>query len=193
MNLNISEWKVFQFGDLISNIYKAQAYKDEDLIFSQQLTNDSMPYVTRTDLNNGVKAYALKKGIDKWEKGNALVIGDTTATISYQKDDFIAGDHIVVVRSDWLNEYTGLFITTLLKKERFRYSYGRAFKIDIINETLLKLPVNSDGNPNWDFMENYIKSLRYKPISTKIKSKSQEINSKKWKYFQISQMIASNA
>lgn len=183
MNLDTKSWKTFRFGDLISEIYKAKAYKDEDLSFSKKLTEDSIPYVTRTDLNNGVKAFALRERLENIEKGNALVIGDTTATISYQKDDFIAGDHIVIVRTNWLNEYTGLFVMTLLKKESYRYSYGRAFKIDIIKETALKLPADSEGKADWAFMENYIKSLHNKAVTTKIRLKKTSLDTQNWGKF----------
>ncbi|MBQ3670791.1 MAG: restriction endonuclease subunit S [Treponema sp.] len=190
MNLDTKSWKAFRFGDLISEIYKAQAYKDEDLSFSKKLTEDSIPYVTRTDLNNGVKAFALRERLENIEKGNALVIGDTTATISYQKDDFIAGDHIVIVRTNWLNEYTGLFVMTLLKKESYRYSYGRAFKIDIIKETALKLPTKKDGSPDWQFMESFIKSLRHKPLSTKAGGKTPKLDVSSWKSYRLGDLFA---
>ena len=190
MNLDTKSWKAFRFGDMISEIYKAQAYKDEDLSFSKKLTEDSIPYVTRTDLNNGVKAFALRERLENIEKGNALVIGDTTATISYQKDDFIAGDHIVIVRTNWLNEYTGLFVMTLLKKESYRYSYGRAFKIDIIKETVLKLPTKKDGSPDWQFMESFIKSLRHKPLSTKAGGQTPKLDVSSWKSYRLGDLFA---
>lgn len=112
------------------------------------------------------------------EEPNAITIGDTTATCFYQAERFIAGDHMVVVRAEWLNEKVATFILTILKKEQYKYSYGRAFLMDRIKSTTLKLPIalNDDGTPyvdethkfsddgyvpDWTFMENYIKSLPY--------------------------------
>ena len=68
---------------------------------------------------------------------------------------------MVVLRSQFFNIYTGLFITALLNKERFRYNYGRAFTMDIIAKTRIKLPVTPSGEPDWKFMEDYIKSLPF--------------------------------
>ena len=189
MNLNAGNWKPFRFEDLISKIYKAKAYKDEDLIFVNKLTNFSIPYVTRTDLNNGVKSFVLREELENIEKGNALVVGDTTATVSYQKDDFIAGDHIVVIRAEWLNEYTGLFIASILQKEKYRYSYGRAFKMKVIKNTIVKLPINPNNAPDYDFMEQYIKSLHYKPIMTTIKQDHQHFDTDSWKTFRIKDLF----
>ena len=47
------------------------------------------------------------------------------------------------------------------KTEQYRYSYGRAFLIDRIKETVLKLPVSKNGEPDWFFMEKFIRSLPY--------------------------------
>ena len=33
--------------------------------------------------------------------------------------------------------------------------------MDLIKKTKIKLPSDSEGNPDWKFMENYIKSLSY--------------------------------
>lgn len=108
-----------------------------------------------------VKSLVSSAGLANIEAGNAIVIGDTTSTISYQPGPFVAGEHIIAARADWMNKYTGLFITCLLRQERYRYSYGRAYKLDSIRNTELRLPVTSDGIPDWQWMENYIKSLPY--------------------------------
>ena len=60
-----------------------------------------------------------------------------------------------------MNKYTGLFIIAILKAEQYKYSYDRAFLMDRIQNTILKLPVDVDGDPDWWFMEEYIKSLPY--------------------------------
>ena len=159
--LETENWKEFRIGDLLAKKpYKAKAYNDSDL--EKTLPNDenSMPYITRTETNNGCKHFVKRDDSLKFEKGNAIVVGDTTSTISYQENDFICGDHIVVLRFPKLNKYLGLFLVNVLKQERFRYSYGRAFTMDLIEDTLVKLP-NNNGSPDWVFMENYIKSLPY--------------------------------
>lgn len=119
-----------------------------------------VPFVTRTDRENGIDGYALLEG-QRVEEGNCISIGDTTATVFYQKDSFIAGDHIVVCRANWLDLYTGLFIKTLLEKERYRYSYGRAFTMDNIKKTLVRLPIEQTGKPDWERIRAFIKSFPY--------------------------------
>jgi len=44
---------------------------------------------------------------------------------------------------------------------KYRFGYGRKWTLEKMRETVLVLPTTSDGKPDWEFMENYIKSLPY--------------------------------
>lgn len=158
---DIREWHEFRVEELFDSIYKVASYDDSELERVDMWGKKTVPYVTRTDLDNSVKSLVSSTGLANIEAGNAIVIGDTTSTISYQPGPFVAGEHIIAARAEWMNKYTGLFVTCLLRQERYRYSYGRAYKLDSIRNTELRLPVTSDGKPDWQWMENYIKSLPY--------------------------------
>ncbi len=164
--LDVNTWHWFRLGDYLSAIYKATAYNFIELQECLSSHRNAIPYITRKDTNNGCKGYVINDDFEQIEERNAITIGDTTSTIDYQDKNFICGDHIVVLRSPHFNKYTALFVVTLLKRERFRYNYGRAFLKDTIANTNLKLPsiLNPDDGtytPDWQFMEDYIKSLPY--------------------------------
>lgn len=179
VELKVVKWKEFRLGNLIQKPYKAKAFNKDEL---EETTEQDfgIHYITRTSENNGCELIVNKKDIPSEfvEEGNAISIGDTTATCFYQADEFITGDHMVVVRAEWLNKLLGMFIVSILQKEQYKYSYGRAFLMERISDTIIKLPVqhNTDGTifiddkhkyseegyvPDWHFMEDYIKSLPY--------------------------------
>lgn len=163
-DLNINDWKEFLLEDIFDEIYKSEAYVKSDLTTFDSNRIDRIPFISRTDKNNGYDCYVSLVDISVKENGSAIIIGDTTSTIYYQEKDFITGDHIVVCRAKWINKYTALFIKSLIEKERYKYSYGRAFKMDLIKKTKINLPainINGEFVPDWDFMESYIKSLPY--------------------------------
>ena len=205
MNLDINNWKEFTFGRLISDIYKSKAINKDDLQIAANWKL-GIRYITRTAENNGCELIADLSFIDNSfiQEGNAITIGDTTATCFYQSEKFITGDHMVVVRADWLNEILTLYMVTILNKEQYKYSYGRAFLIDRIKETLVKLPIqyNEDGTvyidslkkysdlgyvPDFDMMQQYIKTLHFKYLTTKNKRINiQKLKISDWKEFYIS-------
>lgn len=179
ISFDYKKWESFSFGRLITeeNIYKAKAYSKTELVTSNVWKEGFIHFVSRTEENNSIDCYAMKSDFSDIEEGNAITVGDTTSTIAYQSEPFVNGDHIIVIRAGWLNKYTGMFIVSLLRKERYRYSYGRAYLMDSIKNTKLHLPVKKrDGKPiiddshtfsdegylpDWEWMETYIKSLPY--------------------------------
>jgi len=174
-DLDVDNWEEFKVSDLFNKIYKAKAHTKEEVVE----VDKGIHFVSRTDCNNGVDITVDKDTrYEGLEEANCITIGDTTATVFYQNEKFIAGDHMVVLRADWLNIKRGLFFRTLFAQEGIRYCYGRANRMDLIKDTLLKLPIKRYGNgnpviddshtysdngyiPDWQFMEDYINSLPY--------------------------------
>ena len=167
MKLDVDNWKEFMLGNLFDKMYKAEAHVKAEFDFQDLPSEKTIRFISRTELNNGCDCYVLNDGITGIEEGNAIAIGDTTATCSFQSEPFVCGDHMVICRASWINLYTAIFIITILKKEKYKYSYGRAFKMDLISSTIVKLPATKEDTPDWKFMEDYIKSLKHKPITTK--------------------------
>ena len=177
-DLKLEYWKHFSLGEIFEEIYKSKAYIKSELTVFDENDEKKIPFISRTDKNNGCDCYVPLEEIETFELGNCIIIGDTTSTVYYQKENFVTGDHIVVCRAKWINKYTALFIKTIIEKERYKYNYGRAFKMELIKTTKIILPIKRDGNgeaiidddykysskgyiPDWEFMENYIKSLPY--------------------------------
>ena len=166
----VSNWKYFEVGELFPQIYKASAYNAQDLISSSAIDSNAIRYVTRTDTNNGCKAFVQNDNFTQIEQGNAITIGDTTATIYYQSEQFICGDHVVILRAPFLNEIRGIFIVALLNKERFRYNYGRSFKMDVIKKTRILLPSIDENTPDWNYIECIVKQNIIPALPSKSKA-----------------------
>jgi hypothetical protein len=49
----------------------------------------------------------------------------------------------------------------VLNASVYKYSYGRARILSKIKDEIIKLPIDKNGSPDWEFMENYIKALPY--------------------------------
>lgn len=159
--VDTSSWGSFCLGKLFSRIYKAEAHVKTDLTECDSSSANAIAFITRTENNNGCDCFVEKQGVSGIEDGNALVIGDTTSTCYYQGDPFVAGDHIVVCRADWINRRTALFVKTVLEQDRYRYSYGRAFKMDLISSTWIRLPQTrlKEPEPDWRAISDYMAAL----------------------------------
>ncbi|WP_222610113.1 restriction endonuclease subunit S [Kingella denitrificans] len=130
--------------------------------------DDGVNYVGATNRNNGVLAYveANQKAI---YKGNAIAFirnGEGSMGYSvYKAEDFVATQDISVGYNENLNRYIGLFIVAVADKVRGKYNFGYKRNQKRLNKETLQLPINSDGLPDWQFMENFIKQKEQKQIA----------------------------
>ena len=61
-----------------------------------------------------------------------------------------------------MNEYNGLFIAKMISQQKEKYSFGhKAFSKVLIRDYIM-LPANDDGEPDYVFMERYVKDLMMK-------------------------------
>ena len=69
----------------------------------------------------------------------------------------------VLYAKDWwvMNKYNALFIVTVIKANKYRFSYGRKWTLEKMRDTIIKLPSRRDGMPDFGYMEEYIRALPY--------------------------------
>jgi len=79
---------------------------------------------------------------------------------NYMNEAFIGTTSLMVGRNAHLNKYIGMFLVSILDFERPKYSYGRSNRPRLAT-TVIKLPTTADGSPDWEYMEQYIRSLPY--------------------------------
>lgn len=151
--LNIEKWGEF----LLTDIFSIDIAKSADI---GSLDNGDTIFIGRTDINNGVQGFVAPKDITK---GNCITISMVGTNIAlWQEKDFQASQNIAILRGSELNRHKALFICSLLNFDiKLRYSYGRTIKRNDLEKTIIKLPINHKGELDFEFMENYIKSLPY--------------------------------
>jgi len=183
-SLDTSGWKRFKISDLFE-VKGTQTTKLDDLILSGR---GKYPYITTQSVNNGVAGYYNLFT----EEGNVLTADSAVVGFcSYQEQNFSASDHVEkLVPKFKMNKYIALFLTTVINLENYRYNYGRKFNHTKIKQTVVRLPAKQKVNekeeplfeqkqengvlvndlekplfePDWEFMEKYVKSLPYSDL-----------------------------
>lgn len=153
--LDVENWKEYRLGDLFE-IKKGKRLTADDQ------TDGETPYIGAIDSNNGVANYIGQEPI---HKGNTISLSynGSVGEAFYQPYDFWATDDVnVLYAKEWtLNKYIAVFISSVIKANRYRFSYGRKWTLEKMKETWIKLPSATDGTPDFAFMESYIKTLPY--------------------------------
>lgn len=163
-SLNQKEWGEFEIGGL----FKIFQGKSKGLNHLNKC-NSGINYLGATNLNNGVLAFVEIKGNEKMvQQGNCIAFirnGEGSMGFSiYKAESFIATSDISVGYSKYLNREVGLFITTIADKVRGKYNFGYKRSDKRLKKEKLNLPVNTKGQPDYEYMEKYMKELEYKKL-----------------------------
>ena len=150
--------KEFKIGDLFEVVSNPQLNKD-----SFQFSDDGeYPYFTRTVLNNGITGYVDYLDEKHKIKGNSLAVGMLGMQFFYMEKDFYAGQFTKTIYPNFDNFSKNIaqyFIGWLNKKQKFyQGSLVRDFE-KLFKGTNILLPINENGEIDYEFMENFIKAI----------------------------------
>ena len=128
---------------------------------------------------------------------DSAVAGFTT----YQANNFSASDHVEILTPKFqINKHVALFLTVQFNKNnQKKFSYGYKACQDRLRKMSIILPVNSKGEPDYEFMEEYIKEREAKlkeqyknHVKARVAELTKEINpAQKWDDFFISDIFTS--
>ena len=159
LTLDSVEWGEFFIGGEIGlfEITSTSSGIDKNKLNQSE---GNIPYITRSEENNGINLFVSDEQDSKYQKdtGGVITIGLDTQTVFYQPQEFYTGQNMQVLRNKKLSKYSALFIIPLLKIQMEKFNWGgNGATLTRLKRTRIILPINSKGNPNWQFMEDYIK------------------------------------
>lgn len=155
IRLNINTWQKFRLNDLFDVVTS----KDSNLLESGR---GNVPYISSSQINNGVSGYVDE--LPTHPEGSITIARNgSVCSAFFQPISFCASpDDVRILTPKFkMNKYIGLFLTVIIEREKFRYAYGRKFGTKRMKDTVICLPSDAKGNPDWKFMENYIKTLPF--------------------------------
>jgi hypothetical protein len=192
MELTNKIWKEFVIGKTF-DIYSTSSGIDKNKLINFE---GNIPYITRTDKYNGYDMFVgTQVSKYKTDKNNVITIGLDTQTIFYQKSFFYTGQNIQILDFQELNEYNALFIIPLLKKQMTKFNWGgNGATLTRLKKTKILLPVNSKGEPDYAFMESYIRRKETELLKQYEKQMSTfesvvPLSKKEWKDFSLTELF----
>jgi len=182
LRINWKEYKLFRLWD----IFDIKKWKR--LTSADQTEWDTI-YIWAIDTNNWVSNHIWQSPIHEWNT-ISLSYNWSVWEAFYQSKPYWATDDVNALyfknsNNYNFNKYIALFICTIIRKEKYRYSYWRKRTLEKMKVSEIALPINDSWNPDREYMENYIKSLHHKPITTKNKSWKYELKINEWKNFRL--------
>lgn len=159
-------WTEFIFKDLGLNIIKPQVFHRREVTDA----SDGIEYITRTKFNNGVTAIVERTLIVN--PAGTISFGSENASFFFRPKEWISGRDIYYIDTRHLTKNTCLFLTVCLQKIASFYPYNFGLFPRLLEKEKIMLPIDNLGNPDYQYMDEYM--LR---LSSKVESDYNELSS----------------
>lgn len=168
-------------------------------IEKKSLLDGNIPRITVMGTNNGICGYYANNIDDKnYRIYENFISVSFLGTVFYQKEQASLDMKVHCLKpiNIELNEYTGLFLVTAIGKSLKTSTYSDQISSKVLAGLSIKLPVDETGNPDFSYMELYMKNLEF-AVSTSLtdlqSAKKSDISGtldiSSWKLFQISELF----
>lgn len=153
-SLNELTWRAFDIHDVFPDVKRGKRLKTDDHI------SGSMAYVSSSAINNGVDNFiGNEDGVRMFEDCVTLANSGSVGTAFYHPYRFVASDHVTKLKNDKFSKYVYLFIATVANRLSEKYSFNREINDKRLGREKIMLPVTESGQPDYEFMEAYMKAV----------------------------------
>ena len=188
MNLNVAAWKYFRVADIFDiyngiGITKEEIESNPGTFNAVQSGTENNGCIGKIDIN-----YCKSMNYTLTEEPCLTVARTGSAGfVTYQPFGCVVGDSakaLIIKNKCYRKPCIYLFLRTILMKLEYKYDFGRKVTEQKYLSEEIWLPTDLSENPDWEFMELYIKSLRNSHVTTKVaKGKNIPLDTSSWKVF----------
>lgn len=149
-----NQWSEFRISSLFD-------VKKGRRVTKANRTPGSTRFVGASDRNNGVTDMC---SLDPIFPAHSLTVpyNGSVGHAFYQDIPFFASDDVnVLVPKCEISRWAMFFIAVMIRHERFRYTYGYKWNKTRMVESSIRLPILASGDPDWDYMERFIRGLQF--------------------------------
>lgn len=169
VKLEDKEWHEFFIGgkEGIFNISSTSSGIDKNKLItsSDNELEKTIPYITRTNEQNGINLFIPESQQEKFKRdaSGVITIGLDTQTVFYQPYEFFTGQNIQILHHNSLNKWNSLFLIPLLKIQMDKFNWGgNGATLGRLRRTKIMLPINENGTPDFEYMGQYMMNLEYR-------------------------------
>lgn len=168
--LSEKEWCEFSLSEIFPKIQRGKRLKKKDH------KKGKMPYVSSTAMNNGIDGFVSNtNNVRIFSNCLSLANSGSVGACFYHSYRFVASDHVTKLENDNFNKDLYLFIATIVSRLGEKYSFNREINDPRINMEKILLPINENREPDYDYMESYIKALELKQLKKYMSNKLEGI------------------
>lgn len=154
------KWKAF----VLSDIFTISAGKR---LTKADMKQGKRPFIGATDSNNGITAWV--ENSNESLDSNVLGVNYNGSVVEtfYHLYECIFSDDVKRLHlkdNVTVSVYLMLFLKTMIVQQKIKFAYGYKFNEKRMQMQKIVLPIDNNGQPNWDYMETYMQNLEQQQI-----------------------------
>lgn len=150
------EWGEFRVGELFD--IKHPAARSE-----KKYCEGEINYVSSGAFNNGVANKLMPLPNELLDRGGCITVSPLDGSSFYQEEDFLgrggSGASISILYNSHLNRNNALFICSVIRSSANGFGYTDLLNGENLKSLTIKLPVDKTGQPDWGYMEEYMREM----------------------------------
>lgn len=159
-------WKDFDVKEIFPIIIRGRRLKTDDHI------KGTMPYVSSSAMDNGVDNFVSNnQGVRIFNNCLTIANSGSVGATFYHPYSFVASDHVTSLANEEFNKYVYLFGGNIASRLSEKYSFNREIKDSRLQREKIMLPVNDNDEPDYEYMEEYMRGIEYRLINRYINNR----------------------
>lgn len=186
--IDTTQWGEFSLKELgFTNFHGSRLKKCDREI-------GTIPFVTAGKENQGIVG-SIGNSVTTYN--NAITV-DMFGNVFYHRGAIAGDDNIYFFVNDKISEKAKLYIVSTIKATLGdTFAYVDQFRQDNADALKVKLPIDANGDPDWAYMEEYMKDLERRvtcsvtALNTLLGGvrRNKQINVSKWQYFKVGKLF----
>lgn len=148
MQLDDKKWKEFEIYDIFNHIRGKRQ-------IAENRKKGTIPYYSASKHQNGLTDLISNPA---FTVNTNAIIYTTFGDAYYVEKGFTCSDEITILTNKSLDKYNGLFLCACINQNRNKYCFGRKAFSNKIGRDKILIPTSENGNPDYEFMSNYIRN-----------------------------------
>ena len=156
------EWGEFRVGEFD---IKRPAARSE-----KKYCEGEINYVSSGAFNNGVANKLMPLPNELLDRGGCITVSPLDGSSFYQEEDFLgrggSGASISILYNSHLNRNNALFICSVIRSSANGFGYTDLLNGENLKSLTIKLPMDKTGQPDWGYMEEYMRKVEERVKAT---------------------------
>lgn len=149
--IDVSRWGEFRIGDVFDVVKGSRLTKAD-------MKDGVIKFIGSSAINNG-ETHRIAND-EKIHPANTITVcyNGSVGETFYQDERFWASDDVNVLYPKFnMTKLVAMFICPIIKSIGQKYAFIDKWKQEDMKNDIIKLPITSTGEPDWQYMENYMK------------------------------------